>query len=53
MIDLSFVRESVYMRNLLECQIVSEIIDSGVKELSPEIQKTIRLQKDLVETRAT
>lgn len=49
LIDLSFVRESVYMRNLLECQIASEIIDSGVTDLPQEIKKNIRLQKDLVE----
>ncbi|HEX2925795.1 MAG TPA: GntR family transcriptional regulator [Ruminiclostridium sp.] len=49
LIDLSFVRESVYMRNLLECQISNEIIDSGLKDLPQEIKKNIRLQKDLVE----
>lgn len=49
LIDLSFVKESVYMRNLLECQIAGEIIDNGIKELPQEIKKNIRLQKDLVE----
>ncbi len=49
LVDLSYVKESVYMRNLLECQIASEIIDSGMKDLPVEIKKNIRLQKDLVE----
>lgn len=49
LVDLSYVKESVYMRNLLECQIAGEIIDSGTKDLPAEIKKNIRLQKDLVE----
>lgn len=49
LVDLSYVKESVYMRNLLECQIASEIIDSEMKDLPVEIKKNIRLQKDLVE----
>ncbi len=49
LVDLSYVRESVYMRNLLECQIAGEIIDIGMKNLPAEIKKNIRLQKDLVE----
>ncbi len=49
LVDLSYVRESVYMRNLLECQIAGEIIDIGMKDLPAEIKKNIRLQKDLVE----
>lgn len=49
LVDLSYVKESVYMRNLLECQIAGEIIDIGMKDLPAEIKKNIRLQKDLVE----
>ncbi len=49
LVDLSYVKESVYMRNLLECQIAGEIIDSEMKDLPAEIKKNIRLQKDLVE----
>lgn len=49
LVDLSYVKESVYMRNLLECQIAGEIIDSEMKDLPTEIKKNIRLQKDLVE----
>jgi len=49
LIDLSFVTESVYMRNLLESQIIHELIDKQVKELPQEIKKNIRMQKDLVE----
>ncbi len=49
LVDLSYVKESVYMRNLLECQIAGEIMDSGIKDLPAEIKKNIRLQKDLVE----
>ncbi|EPR12576.1 GntR family transcriptional regulator [Ruminiclostridium papyrosolvens] len=49
LVDLSYVKESVYMRNLLEGQIAGEIIDNGMKDLPAEIKKNIRLQKDLVE----
>ncbi|AEY67962.1 GntR family transcriptional regulator [Clostridium sp. BNL1100] len=49
LVDLSYVKESVYMRNLLECQIAGEIVDSEKKDLPAEIKKNIRLQKDLVE----
>lgn len=49
LIDLAFVKESVYMRSILERQIINEIIDHGIKELPSEVKKNIRLQKDLVE----
>ncbi|HEY5584730.1 MAG TPA: GntR family transcriptional regulator [Ruminiclostridium sp.] len=53
LIDLPFVRESVYMRNLLESQIIHEIVDNQIKELPQEVKKNIRMQKDLVENAGT
>ncbi len=48
LIDLPFVGESVYMRNLLESQIVREVIEAG-GHLPPEIKKNLRQQQELVE----
>ena len=52
LIDLSYVSESVFMRNLLENQIVREIMENGA-ELPPEIKKNLRHQKDVVEEAGT
>lgn len=49
LIDLSFVKESVYMRSLLERQIVNEIIDQNIKDLPVELKRNLRQQRDLVE----
>lgn len=49
LIDLPFVEESVYMRSLLEHQIICELMDKGIRELPQEIKKSLRMQKDLVE----
>jgi len=52
LIDLPFVGESVYMRDLLENQIVSGIIENGGL-LPQEIRKNLRQQKELVEEAGT
>lgn len=52
LIDLPFVEESVYMRNLLESQIVRDIIEDGGK-LPPEIKKNLRQQKEMVDESGT
>lgn len=52
LIDLPFVGESVYMRNLLESQIVHEIIEAG-SELPQEVKKNLRQQKELVDESGT
>ncbi len=52
LIDLPFVGESVYMRNLVESQIVREIIEAGI-ELPQEIKKNLRQQKELVDESGT
>ncbi len=52
LIDLPFVRESVYMRNILESQVVTEIIQKGLV-LPQEIKKNLRMQKELAEEAGT
>lgn len=52
LIDLPFVEESVYMRNLLESQIVRDLFEAGSK-LPPEIKKNLRQQKELVDESGT
>jgi DNA-binding GntR family transcriptional regulator len=52
LIDLPFVGESVYMRNLLESQIIRELMDKG-GDLPQEIKKNLRLQRELVEEAGT
>ncbi len=49
LIDLPFVGESVYMRSLLEHNIIGEILDKGIRQLPQDIKRNLRLQKDLVE----
>lgn len=49
LIDLSFVQESVYMRSLLECQIINEIMDNQIKDMPVDIKQNMRFQKDIVE----
>lgn len=53
LIDLPFVGESVYMRNILESRIINEVFDKKITELPQEAKKNIRLQKDLVENDGT
>ena len=52
LIDLPFVEESIYMRNLLESQVVREVIEAG-GELPQEIKKNLRQQKELVDESGT
>lgn len=52
LIDLPFVSESVYMRNILESRIVQDIMEKGT-ELSTELKKNLRQQKELVEEAGT
>ncbi len=52
LIDLPFVGESVYMRNLLESKIVAEVIEAG-GILPQEIKKNLRQQKELVDESGT
>ena len=49
LIDMDFVNDSVYMRYVVEKQILSELCDSLNGEIPKDIQRNVRLQKDIVD----